>query len=121
MSFFRGVLGFSFVVLTAVFSVFNRAPVELIWSPVHPLVIVPLYAVALGFLLLGFLCGGFLVWLNMAALRRTKRMQKKEIKRLERELEAATKKIEESESVESPSLTLLPAHHTSREDSYYAR
>lgn len=90
MALLRWIAGFLLILCTGVFAIFNRTQVDVIWNPVEEPLSLPLYAVALGALALGFLAGGLCVWVNMEPLRREKRRQKKDIKRLEKALAEKT-------------------------------
>lgn len=86
MAFFRWIAGFVMAVLVSAFAVMNREDVSFVWSPVHDPVQVPMYLVVLGALVAGFLFGGFVVWVSGSKVRREKRLQKKEIKNLEKHI-----------------------------------
>ncbi|MEZ5919351.1 MAG: LapA family protein [Alphaproteobacteria bacterium] len=86
MALLRWIAGFLLILCAGTFAVFNRTRVDVIWNPVEEPFSLPLYAVGLGALALGFLAGGVCVWVNMGSLRREKRRQKKDIKRLEKAL-----------------------------------
>lgn len=99
MGFLRWIIGFLIALCLAAFAVFNRTSVPLNWSPVHPPLDVPLYLIGLTLMAIGFVLGGGIVWMNMSGLRREKRRQKKQIKILEKELEA----VNENKGAEAPS------------------
>ena len=87
MAFIRACIGFVLAVVLTAFAVSNRQVVAVDVGPLWPAQEVPLYLLVLGFAAFGFVFGGFFVWLNGASVRRAKRVQKKEIKNLEREVE----------------------------------
>jgi len=89
LRFFSAFFGFILTLALIVFAVLNRAHTELYWSPMHEPLHLPLYVYTLGFLALGFLLGSLMVWLNNAELRRSRRLQRKEIKELQKELDTA--------------------------------
>ena len=83
----RWIIGFVVTVAAAGFAVINRHNTEIYWNPVGEDVLdVPVWLVALGFMALGFLLGGFVVWMNSGKVRSERRKQKKEIKKLEKEV-----------------------------------
>lgn len=86
VSLLRGIAGFIIAAFLIGFALFNRQHVELIYSPVHEALNLPLYFIVLTMFGLGFLIGGAAVWLNMAGTRKVKRQQKKQIKALEKEI-----------------------------------
>ena len=53
----------------------------------------PLYFVAFVFLAAGFLLGTLITWISMGKLRRERRQQKKTIKKLEKDIDEANKKL----------------------------
>ncbi len=88
MAFLRGLSALTFTIVIAVIAVLNRDDVPVYLNPLdtsfsHDF---PLYAVILGSVLFGFVVGGFMVWINMSSLRRQKRQQKKDLKKLEQEV-----------------------------------
>lgn len=87
MIFVRTLLGFVITALLAVFAVLNRAPVDIVWSPFHPSLSIPLYLICLGLMGAGFFMGGIAVWFSGGKARREKRRQKRQIRKLEKELE----------------------------------
>lgn len=68
---------------------------------------VPLYTIATSFMLTGFLVGGIIVWLNHAQLRRTRKLQKKQIRALEDELEAVNQNLPVVSTTEKIQTALL--------------
>lgn len=98
MAFLRWIAGFLIAIAIAGWAAFNRTPVEMIWSPVHDPVSMPLYLVGLAALAAGFIFGGAVVWINSAPLRREKRRQGKEIRILEKEIGT----LKKEKSGESP-------------------
>lgn len=85
----KWLLTFPIAILVVFLSVMNMTAVPLSWSPFHADIELPAFAVILGALGAGFLWGGFIVWLNAGPLRKTVRAQKKQIKKLEKEIELA--------------------------------
>lgn len=85
----RAVLSLIVTVAMVVFAVANRGDVTVIWSPGHDPLVAPLFAVALGFMIAGFIVGAILVWLNNTGRRQNYRRQKREIRRLRHDLDAA--------------------------------
>ena len=93
VSFIRWIFGLSLAIFLAGFSILNRESVTLNWGPLESTLDLPIYAIALGFMILGFIIGSLIVWLNYAPLRQTRRKQKKQIKDLEKELDAVNENI----------------------------
>ena len=87
IAFFRWIAGFLIITLFAGFAAFNRQEVTLYYSPVHDPLNWPLYALVLGFAAIGFMIGALVVWISDGKIRREKRLQKKQIKKLENELQ----------------------------------
>lgn len=87
------------VVLTPaliLFAVFNLEHASLTWSPIHQPVDLPLYLIVLVPLAAGFVLGLFMGWLAGSRTRGRSRAQRREIKKLEKEL--ATYKPDEGAS-----------------------
>lgn len=106
MAFIRTIFGFLLAIALVGFAVSNRQITELVYSPVHDPLEVPLYLITLLFMALGFLLGGFTVWLNGGRIRRRGRQQRKTIKELEKELE----KIETTDpKITQPASEFFPA------------
>lgn len=106
MSIIRGFIGFVLAVALAVFALFNRHDVVLSVGPVYEPFNLPLYLIVLVFMAVGFVFGGVFVWLGAAPVRRSKRKQRKEIKKLEKEL---GKLKESSVDVATPPSDFFPA------------
>jgi uncharacterized integral membrane protein len=85
----RFILGLLIAILLTAFAVANRQVVVVHWSPFHEALNLPLYLVALGLMALSFLSGSVLVWLNTIPLRVNAMRQKKQIRTLEKEVEAS--------------------------------
>jgi hypothetical protein len=81
------------IVAAVLFALAHAQPVEFYWSPVNDPLILPLYALALGLCAIGFILGALATWLGMGHLRHDRRVQKKTIKQLEKELAAANENI----------------------------
>lgn len=108
MTFIRNIIGFIFAAALIAFAVFNRQDVEFSYSPFHDPIHMPLYLIALCLMAIGFLLGGITVWLNMADTRRLKRMQRKKIKELEKELQKTELKPADTEKPPSDFFPALP-------------
>lgn len=87
----RAILGMVFALALIALAVLNREPVALIWAPFFDPVTFPLYAVILSAVLFGFFWGGLAVFLSHTKIRSERRAQKKELRRLEKELQALQK------------------------------
>lgn len=90
MALLRWITGFVITIVLVVFAVANRHMVAVNWSPVYPALELPLYATALGFMAAGFLLGLFLMGLNTLPLWWTSKRQKRQIKKLEKEIKVST-------------------------------
>lgn len=67
----------------------NRGAVDFVWSPLSEPLTLPVAAVVLVATIAGFFWGGLIVWINEGPARRERRLQKKDIARLEKELNQA--------------------------------
>ncbi len=91
MGILRWFITFVISVIVLAFSISNLEIVGVHWSPFHPSYDLPLYAVILAALSLGFFWGGLMVWFSGSAVRTNLRKSKKDIKRLEKDVEEARK------------------------------
>jgi uncharacterized integral membrane protein len=73
----------------------NRDSLEFTWSPLHDPLSVPVAVLVLGATIMGFIWGGLIVWLNEANNRRDRRLQRKDISRLEKELNQARLQVQD--------------------------
>lgn len=105
MSLINSLLTFLLIIAIAGFCILNAQKIDIIWSPVHDSVSIPLYAIILGALTLGFLIGACALWVNSGSLRKTKRQQKKQIKVLEKELS----KTSANTNAQKPPADFFPA------------
>ncbi len=80
---------FAFILIIAIsgLCILNRTHVELVWSPVHPAYLIPLYLVILLSISIGFFLGAVMTWVNQAPLRKKNKDNKKTIKALEKKIE----------------------------------
>jgi uncharacterized integral membrane protein len=91
MAFVRAFLGIAAALVLVSFAILNREPVALVWAPfVEPLSI-PLYAAILASALFGFFWGALAVFVSHARVRHERRVQRKEIRRLEKEVHELAK------------------------------
>lgn len=105
MTLLRSLIGFVIALAAAAFAIANRQSVDVVYSPIHDPITLPLYLIVLGLTALGFILGGIFVWISMGTLRKTKRQQKKLIKTLEKELKA----VNENDAISiSPSSEFFP-------------
>ena len=88
MAVIRFLFGFVLTVGIALFAVLNRDIIPVTWNPISDdsVLMLPVYVVILASMASGFIFGGCIVWLNMGGLRKVKRKQKRDIKRLEKEV-----------------------------------
>jgi uncharacterized integral membrane protein len=84
---FLATLPFAALLLWTAFS--NRGLVDLSFSPVHDPVALPFGVIVLICVAFGFVWGSVIVWLNGAELRRDLRRRKKDVVRLQKDLDAA--------------------------------
>ncbi len=99
MGLIRWIFGLLIALILVAFAVFNRNSVSLTWSPVHAPLELPLYMIGLVLMAIGFFTGTLMTWMNMSKVRQDRRRQKKQIKILEKELEA----VNENGNAEAPS------------------
>lgn len=104
MNFIRTVLGFIIAVAAIAFAVMNRQSAEVVWSPIHDSLQIPVYLIALAAMAAGFVLGGIVVWFNGGKVRSEKRKQKKIIRKLETELEQV-----QGQNDNDPAAELFPA------------
>lgn len=111
MAIIRWIFGFIITAAAAVFAVVNRHDIQVFWNPLgEGSVTVPAYLAVLGFMALGFFLGAAAVWMNMGRLRAERRKQKKEIKTLNRQVEAAREVVSRApESVSAQGGEAYPA------------
>ena len=88
IAFFRWAMSVIIMVGVILFTFANRENVAIKFSPLHAPIETYSFALALGALSLGFVMGGVMVWLNSTKIRIERRKQRKEITRLEKEIEA---------------------------------
>jgi len=105
----RWITGFALTIIFVFFAAFNRQSVDLYFSPVHDPLQMPLFAAVLGFSALAFLVGGAIVWMNDGKIRRERRGLRKEVKKLEKELDAG-----ESQPSKQPQNILFPEHNKTK-------
>lgn len=86
MSLIANILSFTLTILIALFCILNIKSVDIIFSPLHDPISLPLYAVVLSSLALGFIIGACTLWVNSGTLRKARKQQRKQIKVLEKEL-----------------------------------
>lgn len=88
MTILRGLLALIITIVIAVVAVLNRDVVPVHLNPLDSELSYefPLYILVLGAAVFGFIVGGLMVWINMSSLRRQKRQQKKDLKKLEKEV-----------------------------------
>lgn len=110
MAIIRWIAGFLITAAAAVFAVINRHDVQIFWNPLgEGLATVPVYLAVLGFMALGFFFGAAAVWMNTGRLRSERRKQKKDIKSLSRQVEAAKKAAAHAPEVQAASAETYPA------------
>ena len=113
MSLIRAIFGFILALALTGFAVSNREIIDLIYSPIHDPLQVPLYLVALLFMAAGFVLGAVVTWLNGSKTRKLKRQQRKTIRALEKELGERSKDKEEPAAPPSDFFPALPKSENS--------
>lgn len=71
------------------FILLNRGDMDLVISPFHDLITLPIMSVGVVFFGIGFLAGLILLWLDYGEVRKTSRDLKKQVKTLEKQLAAS--------------------------------
>jgi len=102
----RGIIGLVLTLSLAGFAAMNTDPIEVFISPLHDPVDFPLYLVALVSVAVGFIAGGLMVWINTGGVRKDRRKKKKEIKILEKEVDALK---DDKFSAQPPASDMFPA------------
>ena len=102
MTITRWIVALPLIVGAVLFALAHPDPVSVTWNPFEEAVQLPLYFVALAFLGIGFLLGAFIAWLGMGKVRRERRQQRKTIKKLEKDINAANEKMIETLSKMKP-------------------
>jgi len=77
------------IIVAVGFALYNPQTSPVTLNPFRPAIELPLYVPVLGAVALGFIFGAIMTWAAMGRLRRERREQKKKIKALEKQLEAA--------------------------------
>ena len=113
MSLVRAIFGFILAIALTAFAISNRQGVELIYSPIHEPLEVPLYLIALLFMATGFMLGAIATWFNGGKTRKIKRQQRKTIKALEKELSSLSKGKDEAAAPPSEFFPALPKDENS--------
>ncbi len=105
MGFIRWIIGAAFTLAVLLFVASNTQSVEISLTPFTPALSLPLYMVGLAFLGTGFVFGGVMVWINEAKTRKARRVQRREIKALQKELKAENN----NSAVKTPPSDFFPA------------
>lgn len=95
MAFLKWLFALPFIIAAVSFAIANPDTISLSWSPFHNKLTLPVYALALGFLGLGFFLGSLMTWFGMGKVRSDRRIYKKDVKRLEKELKDKNSKKSE--------------------------
>lgn len=77
------------IVASVAFAIYNAGDTPIILNPFRDAVPMPVYVPVLGAIAIGFLFGAIMTWAAMGRLRHERREQKKKIKALEKQLDAA--------------------------------
>lgn len=77
------------IIVAVGFALYNPQILPVTLNPFKPAMELPLYVPVLGAVAFGFLFGALMTWAAMGRLRHERREQKKKIKALEKQLEAA--------------------------------
>lgn len=92
-----------FIIGAVAFALYNQDVVSVIVNPFHDPLTLPVYVPVLTAIAFGFVFGSLMTWAAMARLRKERREQKKRIKTLEKQLEAANQN-----TVSPQSYTMIP-------------
>ena len=87
MTLIRTIVGFLITIAVLVFAAANLHTIEVYYTPFTPALELPLFIVALGLMSFGFVIGSMMVWINEGKARRERCRQRKEISKLQKELE----------------------------------
>ena len=96
MAFLRWIIALPIIVGAVLFALAHGEVVTVTWNPFEAPIELPLYFVALVFLGMGFILGAFTAWMSMGKVRKERRQQKKKIKQLEKDINAANEKVMET-------------------------
>lgn len=102
--FLAWVLSLPLLIGAVVFALMNDGDVALSLNPFQAPVNVPVYAPVLAGVVLGIVLGALMTWAAMGRQRAKMRLQKKQIKTLEKQLEA----VGQQHAAVTPSPTWLP-------------
>lgn len=94
------------IIAAIFFAIYHQQDVSVIWSPFNDPVTVPLYIPVLTAVAVGFFLGCLMTWAASARQRKTIREQKKEIKALEKQIDAASANVQ---PVKSHNYSLIPS------------
>jgi uncharacterized integral membrane protein len=95
------------IVGAIVFALYNGQDIEVTYSPFNLPVTLPFYIPVLGAVALGFILGSLMTWAGMSTLRHTAREQKKKIRALEKQLDAANQNGQAS--IKPHNYSLIPS------------
>ena len=96
MAFVRWIFALPVIVACVFLALSNRNDITFTYSPLHEPAEIPLYFTILAALAVGFLFGAIVSWFSMGKVRSERRRQKKDIKRLQKELDAALEAANEN-------------------------
>ena len=91
--FVRYLVALPLVVALVLFTIAHREAVEIVWSPFHAPIAMPLYLVVLVFLAIGFILGAFILWLGMLPVFSERRKYRKKVEALEKDLNESNEKL----------------------------
>ncbi len=109
MSLLKSIFALLLTLAIAWLCIINSQAVDIVWSPVHDPLSLPLYIAIIGGLLVGFLTGACLTWINGGATRKAKRAQKKQIKDLQKNLEKEIAAKTANTNQQKPPADFFPA------------
>ena len=90
IGFIRGILTACLTIFLLLFAITNRHDVELFWNPLgDKSTTLPLSVLVLVFMACAFVMGCIITWLGEARVRKDRRLQRKQIKTLEKDLSKA--------------------------------
>ncbi len=102
MQFLKWILALPLIIGAIFFAIGNSDLVSVVFNPFGLAVNVPLYIICFLFLSGGFLLGTIATWFSSSNIRKERRKQKKEIKKLEKELIDHNEKMAETLNKISP-------------------
>lgn len=89
----RWIIAALVVLGVVLFALAHPEHVKITWNPFAEPVELPLYFVVIAFLGIGFFIGAFVAWVNFLPVMADRRAQRKNIQKLEKDLNTANEKL----------------------------